>query len=79
MFARRMDDQLKLNGFRIELSEIENVFTQHAMVEQSVALVRNGMLILYVKSVRDVVLQPKDIQAIRDEASKSLPYYMMPT
>ena len=30
-----MDDQIKIDGFRIELAEIENVFLTHELVEKS--------------------------------------------
>jgi non-ribosomal peptide synthetase component F len=36
VFVRRMDDQVKIDGFRIELAEIEAVYNQHDAVEQAV-------------------------------------------
>jgi acyl-CoA synthetase (AMP-forming)/AMP-acid ligase II len=32
VFVRRMDDQVKIDGFRIELAEIETVFAKHPLV-----------------------------------------------
>ena len=76
---RRMDDQVKVNGYRIELSEIENVFSKHGNCDKCVALVRNGMIIGYVKTKGGVKLTEKLIEAMKAEASRSLPPYMMPT
>ena len=30
-----MDDQIKIDGFRIELAEIENVFITHDLVDKA--------------------------------------------
>lgn len=38
-FVARIDDQVKVRGFRIELSEIEAVLAQHPGVKESVAIV----------------------------------------
>lgn len=35
MFVRRMDDQVKIDGFRIELAEIETVFATHKLVDKA--------------------------------------------
>jgi amino acid adenylation domain-containing protein len=80
VFVRRMDDQVKINGFRIELAEIESVFARDATVGQCVALVRNGRLALYVKPAPHVGhgLGPAELDALRAGAAQSLAYYMMP-
>ena len=39
-FLGRLDDQVKLRGFRIELSEIETALNTHPEVRESVAIVR---------------------------------------
>ena len=38
-FQGRSDDQLKVNGYRVELGEIEAVLVEHPAVKQSVATV----------------------------------------
>jgi amino acid adenylation domain-containing protein len=38
-FVERIDDQVKVRGFRVELSEIEAVLAQHPGVKESVAVV----------------------------------------
>ena len=80
LFVRRMDDQVKIDGFRIELAEIETVFTSCGKVERSVAVVRNGKLALYVKHAEgeQARFDKKDIQQMMAEAGRSLTHYMMP-
>lgn len=39
-YLGRRDDQVKVRGYRIELGEVEKVLAQHAMVKESVAVVR---------------------------------------
>lgn len=43
VFMRRLDDQVEIGGFRIQLAEIECVFQQHIFVEQAVVVVREGI------------------------------------
>lgn len=49
IFMRRLDDQVKIDGFRIELEEIEKVFMQHEIVDKAVALVRDKKLVIYIQ------------------------------
>ena len=79
MFVRRLDDQVKVDGFRIELAEIENAYSQHPLVEQAVVIVRLGKLSAYLKIRNDHELSSKDLLEIRDFISLSLTYYMVPT
>lgn len=41
-FAGRIDNQVKVRGFRIELDEIENVMKEYDSVNQSIVVVRNN-------------------------------------
>ena len=84
-FIRRIDNQVKVDGFRIELSEIEYVFLTHALVQQCVVLLKKNVLVLYVKNQRQNVhgelhtwLTPHEIGEIKDHAARSLTYYMIP-
>ena len=67
---------MKIDGFRIELAEIEQVFLAHHLVDQAVALVRNGRLALYLKAAAGSILGPKEQELVREAASRSLTYYM---
>jgi acyl-coenzyme A synthetase/AMP-(fatty) acid ligase len=44
-----MDDQVKIDGFRIELAEIEAVFGTHPLVDKAAAIVQDNKLALYIK------------------------------
>jgi amino acid adenylation domain-containing protein len=79
IFVRRLDDQVKVDGFRIELAEIENVYGSHPLVDQAVVIVRMGKLSAYLKIKGEKALSVKELEDIRDFASRSLMYYMLPT
>lgn len=79
-FAGRKDNQVKLNGYRIELEEIEQVLLAQNAVKQVIALVKedgNGIrnLILYYVPYANEVQVEKKISAI---ISDQLPVYMFP-
>lgn len=77
-FERRLDDQVKIDGFRIELEEVEAVFSSHGLVEQAVAVVRDNKLIVYLKAVHGQSLSPELMRDIETFAGRSLTHYMMP-
>lgn len=79
-FLGRMDQQVKINGYRIEPGEIETVLQQHPAVQQ-VAVVAQAetagekRLVAYVMpSSRGKV----DSSELRDHLQKKLPGYMVP-
>ena len=78
VFIRRLDDQVKMGGFRIELAEIENVYQQDCLVEQAVVLVRGGILVAYLKILGGQNLSEAEVAAITAQASTSLTHYMVP-
>ena len=76
-FTGRRDNQVKLQGHRIELEEIEHVLRQHFDVEQCVvnALAENEQLHLTAYLVLD---NPVTEDALKDYLSTKLPEYMIP-
>lgn len=80
-FLGRIDNQVKLRGFRIELEEIAAVLLQHSAVKESVAIVREDVagdqrLVAYI------VVNPESTFAIndlRDFLQQKLPDYMIPS
>ena len=70
--------QVKVNGYRIELEEIEVVLATHRSIEQAVAIVRDGKIVAYVRGVPGVALGPSDLADLRAFAGRSLTHYMMP-
>jgi amino acid adenylation domain-containing protein/non-ribosomal peptide synthase protein (TIGR01720 family) len=80
-FLGRIDRQIKFNGFRIELAEIESVLDRHPQVAQSVVMVREDTpgtkrLIAYVVSPQQPELSPAHLHSF---LANQLPSYMLPS
>lgn len=77
-FAGRVDDQIKLRGFRIELSEIETVIMQYAGIKQAVVslhALEQPTLVAYLLLDTNHVL---DVNELKDFLKSRLPDYMVP-
>lgn len=79
-FLGRVDDQVKVRGYRVELQEVANALKAQPAVREAVVIVRNneGRAQLYGY----VVAQPQaraDSSRLRDELAKALPDYMVPS
>jgi amino acid adenylation domain-containing protein len=79
-FLGRMDDQIKLRGFRVEPSEIEAALCRHPMVRKCAVVVRDDLpggraLVAYVApgSASDRL-----VPEIRSYLRDRIPLYMMP-
>jgi natural product biosynthesis luciferase-like monooxygenase protein len=80
-FLGRIDQQVKLRGFRIELEEIEAVLNQHHAVAEAVVTIRESVpgdkrLVAYL------VLSPQQVQDDRQLElflRQKLPDYMIPS
>jgi len=75
----RKDDQVKINGFRIQLSEVEKVLTSHPDIVQSLALDvstdgENKLLVAYIICNNKLTLGE-----IRNHLNQSIPAYMIPS
>jgi amino acid adenylation domain-containing protein len=80
-FLGRVDQQVKVRGFRIELKEIEGVLAQHRDVQESAVLVREDQmgehrLVAYI--VPRQASQPT-ITELRSLLQRKLPHYMLPS
>ena len=78
-FLGRIDDQVKIRGFRIELGEIESVLNKQEGVNASVVIAQednggNKRLVAYIVSDDEL-----NIQELREELSRTLPAYMVPS
>jgi amino acid adenylation domain-containing protein/non-ribosomal peptide synthase protein (TIGR01720 family) len=74
VFLGRVDQQVKISGYRIELAEIENHLITHPAVSEAVVTVRNNKLICaYYKPAGTV-----DAATLRNYLAQKLPHYMIP-
>jgi amino acid adenylation domain-containing protein len=78
-FQGRLDDQLKVRGFRIELREIESALELHPSVSETVVLAHNyhdeeKQVVAYIIPKR----QPPPISDLRNFLKDKLPDYMIP-
>ncbi|MEO7361069.1 MAG: amino acid adenylation domain-containing protein [Gemmatimonadaceae bacterium] len=86
-FLGRIDDQVKVRGYRVELGEIEHVLRSHAGVESTVVIMRtNGedsSLIAYAVAKRDGYAASHSDRATSESLSAllaaHLPDYMVPS
>jgi amino acid adenylation domain-containing protein len=79
-YVGRIDDQIKVRGYRIEPAEIESLLVQQPGVSQAVVLLRedqggNASLVAYVCS--EGATTP-DVSGIREALQAKLPGYMIP-
>ncbi len=78
IYLGRLDFQVKLRGFRIELAEIECQLTTDPAVEQAVVTVHGSgdqaALIAYLRAQATPDLEPR----LRAHLGQTLPGYMMP-
>lgn len=78
-FLGRMDNQVKLNGFRIELNEIENVILKNPHVKECVVLMQevndNNELAIYYTLNKTGNIDDVLINDIKEQ----LPAYMVPS
>jgi non-ribosomal peptide synthetase-like protein len=81
-FFGRVDHQVKVRGYRIELSEIEAVLLEHPRVRSAVATVvqreQAAEIAAYVVAREGPAISPQDRAAIRALLAARLPVYMLP-
>jgi acyl-coenzyme A synthetase/AMP-(fatty) acid ligase len=77
----RLDTQVKVRGFRVELDEIRRVLLDDASVAAAAVVLRAGPAGDAAGARLDayVVLAGGDLAAVRRRAAKVLPDYMLPT
>ncbi len=80
-FLGRIDYQVKLRGYRIELTEIEVVLLQHPLIRDAVVILRekdsgNKHLVAYVVSEQTPAPAKGELQSF---LKQKLPEYMIPT
>ena len=80
-YCGRLDRQVKLRGFRVELTEIEAQILQVPGVQKAVVLLNNeantSSLVAFIV-VKNTSMYSNIVEQIRISLSKALPSYMMP-
>ncbi|NQZ20716.1 MAG: amino acid adenylation domain-containing protein [Colwellia sp.] len=83
-FIGRADDQVKIQGFRVELGEVELQLVQQVIVDSAIVITKevsgSHLLVGYVKSEGGFVVesQAEFIQQVQMGLKKKLPDYMIP-
>ncbi|HEY6247691.1 MAG TPA: amino acid adenylation domain-containing protein, partial [Pyrinomonadaceae bacterium] len=80
-FLGRVDHQVKVRGFRVELAEIESVLLKHSQVRQAVVIAEpatadNQRLLAYVVASGS---KSVSVDALRTFLGEHLPDYMIPS
>ncbi|HTW57396.1 MAG TPA: amino acid adenylation domain-containing protein [Terriglobales bacterium] len=78
-FRGRVDEQVKINGYRIELNEVASVLRRHAALRESAVVasensVGEKQLVAYVVPASSC----PPVSELRDFLAKDLPDYMLP-
>ncbi|QUF05722.1 amino acid adenylation domain-containing protein [Actinosynnema pretiosum subsp. pretiosum] len=76
VFLGRVDHQVKVRGFRIELAEVETALTRQDGVRACAVVARANRLIGYVIPVDGVEL---DVAAVRAALARELPEHVVPS
>ncbi|MFF3976540.1 amino acid adenylation domain-containing protein [Streptomyces sp. NPDC001828] len=80
----RMDDQIKLNGYRIEPAEVETVLRDHHAIRDAVVLAHDAsaqerVLFAHWEAAPDAPRdEGPDVGDLREHLARRLPHYMVP-
>ncbi|KOV83504.1 hypothetical protein ADL03_20530 [Nocardia sp. NRRL S-836] len=75
-FLGRADRQVKINGHRVELAEVEHALLAHPGIHQAVAIVHGESV---ARSLKAAVIAPGGVpDDLRDTLAATLPDYMIP-
>jgi acyl carrier protein len=73
-FVSRIDEQVKVRGYRVEPGEVEAVLSSHERVREAVVIARQDYLIAYVVPAVEVASDE-----LRSYLTQQLPDYMVPS
>lgn len=79
VYAGRVDEQVKVQGYRVEIGEVEAVLTAHETVSQAAVVLRvdpeGGLLVGFVTAVPGLLPQ---VAQLREHVARHLPSFMVP-
>ena len=80
-FLGRIDNQVKMRGFRIEIGEIEAGLLTHSNIKQAIVVLyqqtlQNARLVAYLQCYDTSLFQSEEL---REFLRKQFPYYMIPS
>ena len=78
-YLGRIDDQVKINGYRIELASIESAIKNSGIVKHAVVLTKKNKLGFLQITAYVVLLPEHTVQDLWDHLVTKLPGYMLPT
>lgn len=73
----RIDDQVKIKGFRVELDAISKVIERFSEVIRAVTIKHQNYLVSFISTTTDE--KHPLLQDIKDTISQELPYYYLPS
>jgi amino acid adenylation domain-containing protein len=78
-FLGRMDEQIKIRGFRVELGEIESHILEYDLVKEAAVVLQeskdgNKKIAAYITAYKVIT-----VEELREHLSRTLPDYMIPT
>ncbi len=80
-FLGRIDTQVKVNGFRIELEEIENALLKHSAISQAAVItveLNNSKIIAAFFVLKNQNFEPT-LTILHEHLNRLLPAYMLPS
>lgn len=81
-YAGRVDDQVKIEGHRVELQQINSVLRQYPDLNNAVSLMAKvdttAHLIAFIVSNKSIPQKPVFLRAVYAYLKEQLPYYMIP-
>ncbi|OAB29609.1 hypothetical protein PMSD_21420 [Paenibacillus macquariensis subsp. defensor] len=78
-YLGRIDNQVQLRGYRVELGEVESRLLQIAYVREAVAMIREDQLGERYLCAYVVAGEELAIPVMRETLAKSLPHFMIPS